>query len=47
VDFDAVTGGDGTVSTDFFGAYPAGTEFQVWVEDAAGAPQQHPEDHRL
>ena len=37
VDFDAVTGGDGTVSTDFFGAYPAGTEFQVWVEDAAGA----------
>ena len=37
VALDGVTGEDGTLSTGLFGTYPAGTEFQVWVEDADGA----------
>lgn len=37
VTFSDVTGTDGTLTTDFFGKYPVGTEFLVWVVDETGA----------
>lgn len=37
VSFNGKTGADGRIKTDFFGNYPAGTTFNVWAEDTAGA----------